>query len=101
MNQKTDNREGHAKDDWIQRCRIISDYMPPYPQPDTKPSIQVEYKDGDNGAGEGLFLRWFEDSDTFVWDIYGTHFESIEQAKEVLARATSPVGARVYEHFTS
>jgi len=73
---------------WMHECKIIPDYMPPYPSADTRPTCQIHYiyKDGSdtglrfsNGPLQGYF-----------WDIYGDDFRSPELALVALSQAPPP-----------
>jgi hypothetical protein len=73
---------------WMHECKIIPDYMPPFPSATTRPTCQIQYtyEDGttthlrhSNGPLQGFF-----------WDIYGDDFHSPELAVAMLAQAPAP-----------
>jgi hypothetical protein len=73
---------------WHARCEIITDYMPPFPGKDTRPTIQVRYNDGSEYPP---FLRYSQGPlQGYFWDIYGEHMNSVELAILALARAPAP-----------
>ena len=68
---------------WHERCVIVPDYMPPYPQKNTHPEVQVQY-------GE-RFLRYsVGPKQGFFWDLYGEDFQTIELAVLALSQAPYP-----------
>jgi hypothetical protein len=70
---------------WYGECEIIPNYMPPYPRPDTKPTVVIRHKPS------GLFLRYSKGPRTgSFWDIYGEDFHDIELAKSELWKAPPP-----------
>ena len=71
---------------WQHECEIITDYMPPYPRPDTQPTCVIRY-------GE-RFLRYSNGPlQGFFWDVYGDDFHSRELALIALAHCPTPQGA--------
>jgi hypothetical protein len=86
--------------DWRSRCVIIPNYMPPYPRPDTRPTIQVSYGEDDRQAHTpflrvapkegGFFGPPGISSGNYFWDVYGTEFASIEEAQAAIAAAPPP-----------
>ena len=74
---------------WHQKCEIILNYMPPYPTPDTRPSVQVCYN---NGAEHPPYLRHSRGPlQGYFWDIYGDDMLNIELAILALSQAPAPV----------
>lgn len=73
---------------WMHECKIIPNYMPPYPSADTRPTCQIHYiyKDGTDTG-----LRYFKGPlQGFFWDIYGDDFYSPEVALIALSQAPPP-----------
>lgn len=73
---------------WMHECRIIPDYMPPYPNADTRPTCQIQYvyKDGSDTG-----LRYSKGPlQGFTWDSYGDDFHSPELALIALSQAPAP-----------
>lgn len=73
---------------WMHECRIIPDYMPPFPSADTRPTCQIHYvyKDGSDTG-----LRYSKGPlQGFFWDIYGDDFHSPELALVALSQAPPP-----------
>lgn len=67
---------------WHKGCEIIDGYMPPYPGPETWPSIVVRC------AAMGAFLRYSHGPlQCYFWDIYGDDMHSVELALLALSRA--------------
>lgn len=74
---------------WHGYCEIIPDYMPPNPQPNTKPRVVVRY----HRNGRFLFLRYSKGpAQGFFWDCYGDVMQSVELATIALSRAPYPGG---------
>lgn len=70
---------------WHKRCEIIPDYMPPFPSPGTKPTVQVRYD-------HSLMLRYSRGPiQGYFWDIYGDDMLTVEIAIVALSRAPSPI----------
>lgn len=73
---------------WVDRCEIIPAYMPPFPRPDTRPSVQIRYN---SGSGHPPFLRYScGPLQGYFWDIYGDDFQSVALATIALSRAPPP-----------
>lgn len=73
---------------WHSRCEIIPEYMPPYPNPSTRPSLQVRYNDGSEYPP---FLRYSNGpKQGFFWDIYGEDMKTIALAVLALSQAPAP-----------
>ena len=72
-------------------CIIITDYLPPFPNYNTKPACVVFHKETDS------FLRFFELSGDYFWDLYGTDFKTIELAIEALSKASKPTKKPYFE----
>jgi len=74
--------------DWHSRCQVIPNYMPPYPDAETRPSAQVRYN---NGTEYPPFLRYScGPKQCFFWDIYGDDMQSVELAIIALSNAPYP-----------
>ena len=74
---------------WHQQCEIIPDYMPPFPRPDTRPSVQIKFHDGTDYPP---FLRYSKGpKQGYFWDIYGDDMHSIELAVFALSQAPAPL----------
>lgn len=81
---------------WHKRCDIIPDYMPPFPQEYTRPTVQIRYNDGTDYPP---FLRHSRGPrQGFEWDIYGDDFQNVELAVLALSQAPypRPVGPLVF-----
>jgi hypothetical protein len=75
---------------WHKKCEIIPDYMPPYPQKDTRPTVQVRY--AGFSTEHPAFLRYScGPKQGFFWDSYGDDMQSVELAVLALAKAPAPV----------
>jgi hypothetical protein len=73
---------------WMHECKIIPDYMPPYPRADTRSTCQVwyPYKDGSETG-----LRYSKGPlQGYFWDNYGEDFHSPELALIALSQAPAP-----------
>lgn len=74
------------REQWQRDCRIIPDYMPPFPHEDTQPTVQVQH------VPSGRFLRYSKGPSTGTfWDCYGEDFMTVELAFWELLKATSPL----------
>lgn len=74
---------------WHKQCEIIPDYMPPFPRPETRPSVQVKCN---GGTDHSLFLRYSKGpKQGYFWDIYGDDMDSIELAVFALSQAPAPL----------
>lgn len=84
------------RDIWRRQCEIIKDYMPPYPNGDTKPQkvvVQFENADGHHSS-----LRYSKGPcQGFFWDIYGDDFHSPEIALMAILKAPVPPGVQKKE----
>lgn len=82
---------------WQHECQIITDYMPPFPGKDTRPTcvIMFEYLDVKPDAHRTTrftFLRYSHGPlQGYFWDVYGDHFNSPELALWALSQAPPPV----------
>ena len=74
---------------WHNDCEIIVDYMPPFPNPDTKPTIQVKYNDGSEYPPHLRYSRGPKQG--FFWDIYGEDMYSVELAIVAISQAPAPI----------
>jgi len=73
---------------WMHECRIIPDYMPPFPDKDTRPTCQVFYQYSD-GTESGL--RYSKGPlQGYFWDVYGDDMLSPELALIAIAKAPPP-----------
>jgi len=79
---------------WHKECEIIPDYMPPYPNADTKPTVVVKYPN----KHKGTFLRYScGPKQGFFWDTYGDNMMSVELAIIALSKAPIPLNYRKAE----
>lgn len=70
-------------DTWRKHAEIVPDYMPPYPQKDTRPTCQVRCGDA--------WLRYSRGpKQGFFWDIYGDDFGNPALALMALLQAPVP-----------
>lgn len=73
---------------WHQQCEIIPDYMPPFPRPETRPSVQIKFHDGTDYPP---FLRHSKGpKQGYFWDNYGDDMHNIELAVFALSQAPAP-----------
>ncbi len=73
---------------WHARCEIIPAYMPPFPQKETRPTVQIRFN---SGSDYPPFLRYSRGPlQCYFWDVYGEDFHSIEVALVALSRAPAP-----------
>lgn len=73
---------------WHKQCEIIPDYMPPHPNPDTRPTVVVRHN---NGTEYPAFLRYScGPCQGFFWDVYGDDMQSVELAIIALSKAPYP-----------
>ena len=78
-----------ADQPWHKKVEIIPDYMPPYPNEDTRPIVAVRYNDGTEYPP---FLRYSAGpKQGFFWDIYGGDFHNVELALIAISQAPAPV----------
>lgn len=81
---------------WMHECRIIPDYMPPYPGKDTRPTCVVcyDYRDCEPDAhptSKQAFLRYSKGpAQGYFWDTYGDDFHRPELALAALIHAAPP-----------
>jgi hypothetical protein len=80
---------------WMHECEIITDYMPPYPRPETRPTCQVRCI---NESGTSLFLRYSNGPlQGYFWDMYGEDMHSPELALIALSNSPAPPGVKVFQ----
>lgn len=73
---------------WHKHCEIITDYMPPFPREDTRPSVQVRCNNHDKYPA---YLRHScGPKQGFFWDIYGDDMQTAELALLALSQAPAP-----------
>lgn len=73
---------------WHKECEIILDYMPRYPNKDTKPTVQIRHN---NGTKYPAFLRYSKGpKQGFFWDVYGEDFHNPNLALIALSQAPAP-----------
>jgi hypothetical protein len=76
---------------WMHECQIVPEYMPPFPNEETRPTCQVRYI---YDSGEPTFLRYSGGPlQGYFWDIYGDDMHSPELA--LVAISNSPAPPRV------
>jgi hypothetical protein len=69
--------------EWQRKCYIVPDYMPPFPDKDTKPIVVIRYDD--------VFLRSSHGPSTGTfWDVYGDDYHTPELALLELSKAPPP-----------
>ena len=70
---------------WHKGCEIVDGYMPPYPGPETRPTVVVRC------ASMNAFLRYSKGPrQCFFWDAYGDDMQTVELAVVALASAPAP-----------
>lgn len=74
---------------WHEQVEFIADYMPPYPQKDTRPKFVIRYK-----PAEAFLRRSCGPKQGFFWDMYGDDFQTAELAVLALSQAPAPVDCR-------
>lgn len=73
---------------WHSQCEIVPDYMPPFPSPDTRPTVVVRHN---NGTKHPAFLRYScGPRQGFFWDVYGDDMHSVEVAILAISQAPYP-----------
>ena len=79
---------------WHEECEIITDYMPPYPREDTRPTVQIRHN---NGTKYPAYLRYSKGpKQGFFWDIYGDDFHNPDLALIALSNAPTPRSVAPY-----
>jgi len=79
---------------WHAECKIIPDYMPPYPSKGTRPTVVVMFPN----QFENVFLRYScGPAQGFFWDIYGDDMQCVELAILALSQAPVPLNFRRLE----
>lgn len=76
---------------WMHECEVIPDYMPPYPDRDTRPTCVVRYT-YDNGTE--TFQHSKGPLQGYFWDVYGDDLHSPELA--LLCISVAPAPPRVH-----
>lgn len=80
---------------WMHECRIVVDYMPPNPRPETRPSCQVHVT---NDNGHEWRLRYSNGPlQGYFWDSYGEDFHSPELALIAISQSPAPPGVKVFQ----
>ena len=80
---------------WHKECEIIPNYMPQFPNPETKPIVVVKYPN----SHEDTFLRYSTGPlGGYFWDVYGDDLHSVEVAIIALSRAPIPLNYRKAEY---
>lgn len=75
--------KGNSGPSWRREVEIIPAYMPPFPQPTTRPSVAIRH-------GK-RFLRYsVGPRQGFFWDVYGDDFQTPELALLALCQAEAP-----------
>jgi hypothetical protein len=75
--------KGNSGPGWRQEAEIIPAYMPPFPQPSTRPRVAIRH-------GK-CFLRYLAGPrQRFFWDVYGDDFLTPELALLALCQAEAP-----------
>ncbi len=73
---------------WMHECEIIPQYMPPFPDAETKPTCQVRYR---YESGETVFLRYGKGPlQGYFWDGYGEDMHSPEMALVAISQSPAP-----------
>jgi hypothetical protein len=81
---------------WMHECKIIPDYMPPFPGNDTRPTCVIcyEYRNCEPDAhptSKQTFLRYSKGpAQGYFWDNYGDDFHRPELALVALSQAAPP-----------
>jgi hypothetical protein len=82
-----DHRYGN-RDRWRMNAEIVVNYMPPFPNADTKPACVVRYWLPD---GDDTMLRYSRGPrQGYFWDVYGEDFGTPERALLALLEAPVP-----------
>jgi hypothetical protein len=77
------DHESGNRDKWRRFAEIVPGYIPPFPSPDTQPTLVIRY-------GES-FLRYSKGPrQGFFWDMYGDDFYTAELALVALLQAPVP-----------
>ena len=73
---------------WHEECEIITDYMPRYPRPETRPTVVIRHN---NGTKWPAYLRYSKGpKQGFFWDTYGDDFHNPNLALIALSNAPTP-----------
>lgn len=76
---------------WHKGVEIVTDYMPPFPAPATRPTLVVRYNNG-RPPEERPYLRYSKGpKQCFFWDVYGDDFQSLATAVVAVSKAPAPV----------
>jgi hypothetical protein len=77
---------------WRKECVIITDYMPPCPNENTRPKCVVHHPLSES------FLRYSKGPHQgFFWDVYGEDFQCPELALLALSQVQRPHGKPYFE----
>ena len=92
------NSSGICWTSWHQKCEIILDYIPPFPDANRQPEVQVRYN---NGTEYMPYLRYSKGpNQCFFWDVYGEPMQDLALAIIALSKAPAPVSVSpVTYHF--
>lgn len=75
---------------WFAECELIKDYMPPYPDENTKPTFQVKH------TPSNTFLRYScGPRQGHFWDNYGDDYMTDDLARLAVSQAPPPPGVTV------
>jgi|SRR5579859_4423315 len=77
---------------WRAQAEIITDYMPPHPRPETRPTCVVRF-------GKSFLRHSCGPRQGHFWDIYGDDYQSPELALLALASAPVPTSILTKEHW--
>lgn len=89
---------------WIRLVEIVPDYVPPFPRPETRPSIAVRVltRPDEPAPGPGISTSRYSYLRTggmvgwrcggYFWDLYGTEFSTLECALLAVVHAPVPPG---------
>jgi len=80
--------------DWRYNAEIVTDYMPPYPREDTRPSTIIRYPTCDTDKDGVTRYQWLRHScgprQGFSWDCYGDDMHNVALAFKALCEAPTP-----------
>lgn len=84
---------------WHKQCEVIEDYMPPFPDKNTRPTVVVQHK-GSNG--HVCSLRYSAGPrQGFFWDSYGDDMQTWGLAVVALYNAPAPPCSHHYTRKAS
>ena len=80
------------RDKWRRFAEIVPDYMPPFPDADTKPAcvVRYRYRTADGTQNDAMLRHSSGPRQGHFWDIYGDDYRKPELALLALLQAPVP-----------